>query len=106
MHRTRVLAMRSLLSDEVDRHRKDFEPTNKRDFIDAFIAEIKNSGEDDESAFHESEGYEQLVQTLIDLVRERVLMLKCGLVCVLTVPCSSSRALNPPAPFCRSHSCT
>merc|ERR1719188_1292426 len=67
VHRTRVLAMRSLLSDEVDRHRKDFEPTNKRDFIDAFIAEIKNSGEDDESAFHESEGYEQLVQTLIDL---------------------------------------
>ena len=72
VHRTRVLAMRSLLSDEVDRHTKDFEPTNKRDFIDAFIAEIKNSGEDDESAFHESEGYEQLVQTLIDLVRERV----------------------------------
>ena len=75
VHRTRVLAMRSLLSDEVDRHKKDFEPTNKRDFIDAFIAEIKNSGEDDESAFHESEGYEQLVQTLIDLVRERVSIL-------------------------------
>lgn len=72
VHRNRVLAMRDLLSEEVDRHRKDFEPTNQRDFIDAFIAEIKNSGEDDdESAFHESEGYEQLVQTLIDLVSGR-----------------------------------
>ena len=72
VHRNRVLAMRNFLSEEVDRHRKDFEPTNQRDFIDAFIAEIKNSGEDDdESAFHESEGYEQLVQTLIDLVSGR-----------------------------------
>ena len=69
LHRSRVLAMRELLSEEVDRHRKDFDRTNQRDFIDAFIAEIKNtSADDDESAFHESEGYEQLVQTLIDLV--------------------------------------
>ena len=69
LHRGRVLAMRELLSEEVDRHRKDFDRTNQRDFIDAFIAEIKNtSADDDESAFHESEGYEQLVQTLIDLV--------------------------------------
>ena len=71
VHRGRVLAMRELLSEEVDRHRKDFDRTNQRDFIDAFIAEIKNtsaSADDDESAFHESEGYEQLVQTLIDLV--------------------------------------
>ena len=68
VHRNRVLSMRELLSEEVERHRKDFDATNKRDFIDAFIAEIKNSGDDDESAFHESEGYEQLVQTLIDMV--------------------------------------
>ena len=41
VHRNRVLAMRNFLSEEVDRHRKDFEPTNKRDFIDAFIDQIK-----------------------------------------------------------------
>ena len=71
VHKKRVLSMRELLSEEVERHRKDFDATNKRDFIDAFIAEIKNSGDDDESAFHESEGYEQLVQTLIDMVSSK-----------------------------------
>ncbi len=64
--RLRVQAMKTLLSAEVDRHQKVFESTNQRDFIDAFLAEISGTS-DTESAFHESEGREQLVQTLIDL---------------------------------------
>jgi hypothetical protein len=41
MSRRRVQAIKTLLSAEVELHKKKFESTNQRDFIDAFIAEIK-----------------------------------------------------------------
>jgi cytochrome P450 family 2 subfamily J len=54
------------LKSIINEHKKNFDSENINDFIDAYLAEIKKT-KDDSSSFHESEAYEQLTHTLIDL---------------------------------------
>ena len=47
-------------------HKDTYEDGNIRDFIDAYIRKVRETT-DVTSSFHPSEGYDHLVDTLIDL---------------------------------------
>ena len=61
-----IQAIKSYLRKAIQQHRETFEETNVRDFIDAYIKRV-NQTSDVTSSFHISEGYEHLVDTLLDL---------------------------------------
>ena len=58
--------LKSFLNETIKQHRDAFDPDNIQDFIDAFLLEIQERGVEGTS-FEKSQGYEYLVNTLLDL---------------------------------------
>ena len=59
-------AIKSYLRRAIQMHKDTYEDGNIRDFIDAYIRKVRETT-DVTSSFHPSEGYDHLVDTLIDL---------------------------------------
>ena len=58
--------LKSFFNDTIKQHQDTFDSNNIRDFIDKYLLQIKVKGGEG-SSFHESQGYEQLVNILLDL---------------------------------------
>ncbi len=58
--------IKKFLMNEIESHERTLNPDDIRDFIDAYLVQIKNNTSA-ASSFHESRGYDQLVNSLIDL---------------------------------------
>ena len=61
-----IMEVKTYLSGIVKQHIDTFDSNNIRDFIDTYLLEIQDKGIEG-SSFHPSQGYEQLVNCLIDL---------------------------------------
>ena len=61
-----LVELKSFLNVTIKQHRDTFDPDNMRDFIDTYLLQIQEKGAEG-SSFHESQGYEQLVNILLDL---------------------------------------
>ena len=61
-----IQAIKSYLRRAIQLHKETFEENNVRDFIDAYIKRVHQTS-DITSSFHISEGYDHLVDTLLDL---------------------------------------
>ncbi|XP_030061953.1 cytochrome P450 2J2 [Microcaecilia unicolor] len=55
--------VKSFLSEEIARHREDWNPSEPRDFIDAYLTEMQKSADDADSSFNQ----ENLLQSTLDL---------------------------------------
>ena len=65
-HCSNGMSIRQFMSDAVKKHIETFDKANIRDYIDAFLLEMENSKPG--SSFHGSQGYEQLINVLIDIM--------------------------------------
>ena len=61
-----IVEIKAKMNETIKQHKETFDPNNIRDFIDTYLLEIQEKGAEGTS-FHESKGYEQLANTLIDL---------------------------------------
>ena len=62
----KIQAIKNYLRRAIQQHKDTYEDGNIRDFIDAYIRKVLETT-DDTSSFHPSQGYDHLVDTLIDL---------------------------------------
>jgi len=58
--------VRNFIEQGIKEHEESFNPNELRDYIDVYLAEMRES-KDPESSFHGEAGKENLVQSLIDL---------------------------------------
>lgn len=66
MNKQIMLKVKNFLADLVEEHKSTFDQSNIRDLIDSYLLETLKT-ENEESSFHETNGTEILLQTLIDL---------------------------------------